>query len=121
MRATVGWYDPNVTHRLGFFLLAAHLAVGALLPLAVFSRADGAMVCCAMEGRCDCAHSDASFARCTAPDSLLASATPPVVRPLSTVALAAPVRAGLLASSDADARNLFDAVPPTPPPRFAVA
>ena len=105
--------------RLGGLILAIQMAAGLLLPLTALGSSRGAetMACCMMHGRCDCGHSDASFARCTGQDSLHVSAVPPAVPAAALGRLAADPSGRLLEARDAHAAGLFDSVPPTPPPR----
>ncbi len=107
--------------RIGGVVLALQLAAGLLLPLCAFARpaSTAIMACCMMHGRCDCGHSDASFARCTGQDVLQVAAVPPAMPPAAAGRLMPIVPGALLASRDVDLSNLFDSVPPTPPPRSA--
>ncbi len=107
--------------RIGGVVLALQMAAGLLLPFCAFARpsATATMACCMMHGRCDCGHSDASFARCSGQDVLRVSAVPPATSPAATGRLGV-IRPGLLLESrDDHASDLFDSVPPTPPPRAA--
>lgn len=107
--------------RIGGVVLALQMAAGLLLPLCAFARpsATATMACCMTHGRCDCGHSDASFARCTGQDAVRVAAVPPATPPAATGRLAVILPGLLLASRDDDASDLFDFVPPTPPPRAA--
>ena len=79
------------------------------------------MACCMMHGRCDCGHSDASFARCTGQNAVsvtafFAAAPVPAVGILAGISAEA---TGRLLPEDVALPRLFDSVPPTPPPRSA--
>ena len=109
--------------RLAGTVLALQMAAGLLVPLSALaygrSRESAAMACCMMHGRCDCAHSDASFARCTGQDMLQVSAIP-VAPPAATGGpLEALAPGELVVSEDHGPRGLLDPAPPTPPPRAA--
>jgi hypothetical protein len=87
--------------------------------MAALAKTRGAMACCMMEGRCDCGHSDASFARCTGQDTATFAAVA-LAMPPSAAGRLEPTSSGRLAATSADdAASLFDSVPPTPPPRAA--
>ena len=107
--------------RIGGLILALQMAAGLLLPLSAFamSRGTPTMACCMMHGRCDCSHSDASFARCSGQDVAPVFAAPTAPLPLASGRLAAITPGAPLASEDEDFSDLFDSVPPTPPPRAA--
>jgi hypothetical protein len=105
-------------HLLGT-LLAMQLAAGLLLPLSVFAspRAQATMACCMMHGRCDCGHSDASFARCTRQDALSLTPSPPASPAPAIGPLAGLSPGERLVADDTGFPTLYDSVPPTPPPR----
>lgn len=79
------------------------------------------MACCMMHGRCDCGHSDASFARCTGQNAVSVTASLPAAPAPAVQAVAGiPAEAtGRLLPEDIAWPSLFDSVPPTPPPRSA--
>lgn len=105
--------------RFAGLLLAAHAAAGLLVPLTTFGRTDVAMACCMMTGRCDCAHSDVSFARCTGQETVRAAAPAPATAPQAPPRLASLPPSRRLAPEGDRAADLFRSVPPTPPPRIA--
>jgi hypothetical protein len=107
--------------RIAGVLLAAHVAAGLIVPLTTFGRTDAAMACCMMSGRCDCVHSDASFARCTGQDSVRAAAPAPAIAPQAAPRLASLPPSRRPAPDGDRAADLFRCVPPTPPPRIAAA
>jgi hypothetical protein len=107
--------------RFGGLILALQMAAGLLLPLSALSSSRGTptMACCMMHGRCDCSHSDASFARCTGQNVAPVFAAPMASLPTATGLLAATTPGARLATENDDLSGLFDSVPPTPPPRAA--
>ena len=107
--------------RIGGLIVALQMATGLLLPLSAFamSRGTPTMACCMMHGRCDCSHSDASFARCSGQDVAPVFAAPTAPVPTASGRLAAMPPGARLASENDDFSGLFDSVPPTPPPRAA--
>jgi hypothetical protein len=109
--------------RLAGIVLALQTAAGLLVPLSALalgrSRESAAMACCMMHGRCDCAHSDSSFARCTGQDTLQVSAIPVAPPADSSGPVGAPAAGELVVSEDHGLRSLLDPAPPTPPPRAA--
>jgi hypothetical protein len=100
-------------------LLAVQLAAGLLLPVSVFAGTHGraTMACCMMHGRCDCGHSDASFARCTGQDALTGIASLPAAPAPAAGALAGISAGERLLPEDTALPGLLELVPPTPPPR----
>jgi hypothetical protein len=105
--------------RLSRVLLALPLAVGMWLPLSAAAKPSETMACCMMHGRCDCGHSDASFARCTGQDVVTLAAVPPAAPPSASSRLETINSGGLVAPRRDHAASLCELVPPTPPPRFA--
>ena len=107
--------------RIGSLVLALQMATGLLVPLSVMGtpRGTATMACCMMHGRCDCGHSDASFARCTGQDVAPVFAAPAAPLPAAAGRLAPTSPGATLAPENEAPSGLFDAVPPTPPPRTA--
>ena len=105
--------------RLGGMVLAIQMAAGLLLPLSALARPQGEarMACCMTHGRCDCGHSDASFARCTGQNGLTAIAVLPAAPGPASAVLAGISPGERLLPEDAALPSLVDSVPPTPPPR----
>jgi hypothetical protein len=95
------------------------MAAGLLVPLSALARPQGEarMACCMMHGRCDCGHSDASFARCTGQNALTVIAVVPAAPAPAAGTLAGLPAGERLLPEDAAFPSLFDLVPPTPPPR----
>ena len=105
--------------RLAGMVLAIQMAAGLLLPLSAVARprGDARMACCMMHGRCDCGHSDASFARCTGQDALSVTASLPAAPAPAVGSLAGLSVGPRVPLEDDPMPGLFDSVPPTPPPR----
>ncbi|MET0621163.1 MAG: hypothetical protein ABW056_12835 [Thermoanaerobaculia bacterium] len=111
--------------RIGSVVLALQMAAGLLVPLSAFamgmgtSRGTAVMACCMMHGRCDCGHSDASFARCTGQNVAPVFAAPAAPLPAAAGRLASTSPGPALTPENETPSGLFDSVPPTPPPRAA--